>query len=166
MQLSPHWSIGRCTVEGIQKELSPPPLFSWCSEQSLTGDEDLSFKSSTFKLPAKNWGLNYISMRYFLTHLFTLLSHTSPNILLWLPGSVDNVKDRHVGVGHSYIPGAFPDLDRSTQTWTEAFVQIKSCGMTDLKALWESRLWEEEKLSGASRQSVTFYTWGASLAGC
>ena len=54
----------------------------------------------------------------------------------------------------------------SSKTWKEAFMQIKSCGVTDLQALWKSRLGEEEKLSGVLRQSVILYTWEAWLAGC
>lgn len=131
MQLNPHWAAGSCIAGVYEKSCTVSPLFplsSWCSEQSSTGDEDLGLKSSTFKQPDENWDLNFIYIRCPLAHLLTFLSHAFPNILLWLPSSTVSVKDRHVGVGHSFIPGAF---------------QVPKLGKRDLRAnkiLWYDRL--------------------------
>lgn len=148
MQLSPHWSIGRCTVEGIQKELSPP--------LHLSSHDVVSRAQQGMRI----WALHFHEVCSH-TLIYPPFSHFSrySSGTTWLSCQCEG---QACGCRSFLYSRGLP----STQTWTEAFVQIKSCGMTDLNALWESRLWEEEKLSGASRQSVTLYTWGASLAGC
>lgn len=160
MQLNPHQAIGSCMVGGIWKELHPlsstSPLFSWCSEQSSTGDKDLGLKFSTFKLPGSNWGLNFIrySLAYLLTYLpFSCFSKYS-SVTAWLGCQCEG---QACGCRSFLYSRGLPSIN----TWKEAFVQIKSSGMTDLQALWKSRLGEEEKFSGVLRQSVTLYTWEA-----